>query len=675
MELEKTRQQHTDRGAPALFESSPDMVWWMDAEGNLLSVNTLTEELSGYKREELTQRSFGVLFPESALTFALERFVTARRGKAQSFESVMLKKNGEAVHINVSFVPITVDYNVVGVYGIAKDITTQKQAEESLLRTYTTVSNILENMSDGFIALNSGWEVQYWNRTMEQCSGRKREHVIGKRLWDVYPEWVGTHAYLMLHQAMEENVKTVYAAHNQETGKWYTCHAHPSLDGITVYVQDNTDKKLAEQQVSQLTYFEPMTGLPNKKLFLERVAEAIAQSKDGAPAAVMTMNLDRFRAVNEYVGFEQGNRLIVASAERLLETVGVHATAARLDGDNFGVLLPRADRSRALRIARRILRAFQRPLRLDDQYIFISPSIGLAVYPEDSETGPALLEFADRAMRCAKQRGGNDFQAYDESMSAGPTAKLEMALRQAIDNNELHLCYQPKVELRTGRAVGVEALLRWNHPELGLIPPGEFIPIAEQSSLIVSIGEWVLRTACAQNAAWIRAGHGPFVVSVNLSPRQFEQKHLVRTVKKALESSELPPQYLELEITESMMMDVDNAIVTLMELKALGVRISMDDFGKGYSSLNYLKRFPLHTLKIDQAFVRDCTRDDHDATIVKSIISLAHHMRLTVVAEGVETADQLSFLQGLACDEAQGYLFQRPVTAEALERWLSLQRV
>jgi predicted signal transduction protein with EAL and GGDEF domain len=344
-------------------------------------------------------------------------------------------------------------------------------------------------------------------------------------------------------------------------------------------------------------------------------------------------------------------------------------TISRMGGDEFVLILPeRTDAGLSTSIVQRIMDAVSQPLTIEGHEFFISTSIGVAVYPADGETPEDLIKHADIAMYRAKETGRNNFQFYTPAMNerALERLRIEGDLRNAVEREEFMLHYQPQVDLHTREIVGVEALIRWQHPELGMVPPARFIGLAEETGLIVPIGAWVIRTACMQNKQWQLDGHGYMRVSVNLSARQFAQRDLVESIAQALDEAQLAPEYLEIELTESLVMaDVDRAIGILRELKALGVKLSIDDFGTGYSSLSYLKRFPIDVLKIDRSFVNDITVDPDDAAIVSTIISLAHSLRLQVIAEGVETEAQLAYLREHHCDQIQGYFFSRPVTAEA----------
>ena len=432
---------------------------------------------------------------------------------------------------------------------------------------------------------------------------------------------------------------------------------------------DITERKRAEEQIKSLAYHDALTGLPNRRLFQDRLSVAVAQAhRNAQPLAVLFLDLDRFKPVNDSLGHSAGDRLIQDVAERLRTCLREGDTVARLGGDEFTLLLPGVSQVvDAARVAEKVLDTLRQPFHIEGRELFVTASIGISLYPDDGRDADALVRNADAAMYRAKEQGRDNYQLYAPALNATALERLalESSLRQALAHDELIVHYQPVLDLASGRLEAMEALLRWRHPELGLVPPTEFIPLAELTGLIIAFGPWVLRTACAQTRAWQEAGHAEVGVAVNISARQFQHPDLVAQVKRALDETKLEPRFLELEITEtSAMHGVQMAIHTLRELKALGVRIAIDDFGTGYSSLSYLRRFPIDTLKIDRIFISEITHDPDDAAIATAVIALAHTLKLRVVAEGVETAEQLAFLTARGCQHAQGFLFGAPRPAE-----------
>jgi len=427
------------------------------------------------------------------------------------------------------------------------------------------------------------------------------------------------------------------------------------------------EQELADRYYRQLIT-EPVTGLPNRLLLQEHLEAARRRAEEHtAGLAVLYIDLDRFKNVNDTLGHRAGDLLLGAVVERLQQVLGGGDRLYSLGGDEFVVLAECVkNHEGAERLAQRVLNSLAAAFRLDHHELFITASIGIACYPEDGESADALLKNADLAMYRAKEQGRNTSQLFDTKMKERALERLalEQDLRRAIEREQFVLYYQPQVELRTGRIVGMEALVRWQDETRGLVSPGVFIPLAEETRLIVPLGELVLRTACRQNQAWQAAGYEPMIVSVNLSGHQFAQPNLAEMVREILQETGLAPEYLELEITESITMaDVDRAVSMMHELASIGVRISIDDFGTGYSSLSYLKKFPIHTLKIDRSFVRDIPGNKDDAAIATAIIAMAHSLQLNVIAEGVETEEQLAFLRERECDEMQGYLFSKPLPA------------
>ena len=451
--------------------------------------------------------------------------------------------------------------------------------------------------------------------------------------------------------------------------------------------QDISERKQAEDQIRFLAFYDGLTRLPNRLLFLEGLNLSLASARrQDRRLGVLFLDLDRFKRINDTLGHSAGDRLLQAVAERLKrclrssdtlargEVAAAGDTVARLGGDEFIVLLTDMARGEdAAKVARRILEALADPFRLDEQEVFITGSLGISVFPHDGEDADTLLKNADTAMYHAKDAGRNGYQFYSGSMNAAAFQRLSMEnnLRRALERDEFLLHFQPQVDVATGAIVGAEALVRWRHPELGLVSPADFIPLAEETGLILPIGEWVLRRACVQARAWQDAGYPPLHMAVNISGRQFRQQLLVRSVEQAVAAAGYDPRRLELEITESVLMrSAEETVRTLRHLKEMGSRISVDDFGTGYSSLNYLTRFPIDALKIDQSFVRDITTDPADAAITTAVIAMAAGLKLEVIAEGVETPEQVAFLRRQGCHLMQGYHFSRPVPAEEFEKLL-----
>ncbi len=438
---------------------------------------------------------------------------------------------------------------------------------------------------------------------------------------------------------------------------------------------DLEERKRVELSIRHMAHHDALTGLPNRTLFRDRLTHAMAQAdRYHQKLAVLFLDLDRFKAINDTLGHNVGDQLLKIAAERLRSCVRDCDTVARLGGDEFTVIVDDImEVQDAAVVAQKILDTLSQPFNLHGHEVFISVSVGITLYPTDDESADNLLRNADSAMYRAKEYGRNNYQFYVADMNVKARARLmlESSLRRALDRGEFTLYYQPRVDLFSGRVIGAEALLRWRHPEMGLVPPVEFIPILEETGMIIPVGDWVLRQASQQNRAWQDMGLPPIRMAVNLSARQFIQKDLAESVLRVLEQVGLSPKYMELEITEDLLLEHNQTnIITLTKLRNEGIHISIDDFGTGYSSLSYLKRLPIDTLKIDQSFVRDIDTDPDNKAIASAIIAMANSLHLNVLAEGVETDEQLAFLRAQGCNEIQGFSFSHPLPAEEFERLL-----
>jgi diguanylate cyclase (GGDEF)-like protein len=448
---------------------------------------------------------------------------------------------------------------------------------------------------------------------------------------------------------------------------------------VTTYM-DTTERRQREARIKYLATHDGLTDLPNRALFAELLSASIKTAhRYKKKMALLFIDLDRFKVINDTLGHADGDALLLEVASRLRQSLRTSDVVARLGGDEFVVILPEvADEQEVAVVARKLLSAVMKPVILSGQECRVTASIGVALYPEHGNDEQTLTKNADRAMYLAKEEGKNDFRLFTDDMKTQSIEELmlETNLRKALERDEFVLQYQPKIDLKTGQITGVEALLRWDQPDLGMLQPNQFIPLAEETGLIVPIGRWVLKTACEQHMAWQRDGLPSICMAINLSPCQFQHEQLLRDIDETLAATGMSPELLEFEITEGMVMqNVERTIGILTEIGKRGIRLSMDDFGTGYSSMALIKRFPIDTLKIDRSFIRDLPENTDDKAIAEAIIRLGKALGLTIVAEGVETIEQEAFLRDHACDEMQGYLFSRPVSAESIPALLRLPTV
>ncbi len=566
----------------------------------------------------------------------------------------------------------------------------RRQAEQEIWEEKERAQVTLHSIGDAVITTDPEGKIVFLNPVAEQLTGWTNAEAQGLFLtvvFNIIDETTGISADNPVEKCIAAGCVVGLSNHTvllNRDGCRYAIEdsAAPiknrqgELIGAVLVFHDVSEKRNLLQQMIHQAHHDPLTERPNRILFNDRLNIALANARRSKEnLAVMFLDLDRFKLVNDMLGHAMGDRLLKEVASRLSTCMRETDTIARLGGDEFTLLLPHITRQEDIDvIANKILQVFQKPWVIDGYEFHITASIGIALYPDDGEDTATLMKHADTAMYRAKEKGRNNFQFFTKSMNEKIIERmtLENSLHYALEREEFTLYYQPQVNIDSGRTIGMEALIRWNHPQRGLVLPTEFIPLTEETGLIIPIGEWVLHTACNQNKIWQQQGYPPIRVKVNLSAYQFRQSNLVETVTKVLQETHLDPYWLELEITESVaVQDIDFTIRVLYELRAMGIRVAIDDFGTGYSSLNYLKRFPINTLKIDRSFVRDIVNNQADAAIVSSMIVLAQNLGLNVIAEGVETLDQLNFLRERNCLEMQGYYFSKPVPATQFELLLT----
>ncbi|HEX2531075.1 MAG TPA: EAL domain-containing protein [Burkholderiaceae bacterium] len=644
-------------------------------DDRIVYANHKSAELLDYKHaEELLGMPVERLTAPEDLSMLQENLRRRLSGEVKSvrYRYRALRRDGQRVWLDV-YGSVCEYEGRPAVIGVALDITQQVEFEhQSRLAT-----RVFEAASEGIVITDAASHIEAVNPAFTRITGYENTETVGKVAHMLNGQ--AAHKRDMLAQLTQHGHWQGEMRDRRKNGEWYPAWLSISTvrdaDGrITNYVgvfTDNTRRKEAEMRLQFLATHDSLTGMLNRNGMMMRfVGELESARLHGRRLALLFIDLDRFKTVNDTLGHVAGDQLLVAAAERMQQHIKEQDIAARLGGDEFTVLLEDPAASGAAgKLAERLIAAMAQPFIIDDQEMFVTASIGIACYPADGHDAATLLKNADVAMYRAKERGRNTFRFFTSDMNvrAFEQLVLENSLRRALERGEFELHYQPQFSTATGRIVGAEALIRWRHPELGLVLPDTFIAMAEQNGLIVPIGAWAMREACRQGKAWHDAGLCFGRIAVNLSARQFMSGDLLDTIREALDQSGLPPSMLELEITESTIMhNPPEAIVVLNRIREMGVALSIDDFGTGYSSLASLKQYPIDNLKIDRSFVTGIPHDPDDVAITEAIIAVAHKMRLKVVAEGVETGEQAEFLRAVGCDVAQGYFLGRPMPPDDL---------
>jgi diguanylate cyclase (GGDEF)-like protein/PAS domain S-box-containing protein len=673
-----------------LVETISDWVWEIDENYIFTYSSPKVEEMLGYEPSEILGKTPFDFMPSEEACGISEIFsnFAAFKQPFAFIENVNVHKTGHQIVLETGGAPIF-DRNgeFRGYRGISRDISDRKLAEEALRESEATLRgffnanavqmSVIELDHDDFIYVMPNKQVaDFFGLSMEEITGKSaRELGLSD---EVIRHWVEMFRYFLEGR---ENITFEYELPYKGREFWFQGSVSPIYDSMAARPRfsfaavDISESKQAEREIQQLAYFDSLTGLPNRALLYDRLNQVLAQSgREGWNVGVLFLDIDRFKWINDTQGHAAGDKLLQAVAERLRSRMRVTDTVARLGGDEFVIVLSAVKHEQDIsHVTQDIMDALSAPFELGEQEIFISASVGIAIFPMDGHDVGGLLRNADTAMYVAKESGRNNYKFFSQEMNhrAVERITLETSLRRALEREEFSLVYQPQIDMKNGRLTGMEALLRWNHPEKGFVSPGKFIPIAEETGLIIPIGEWVLRTTCEQAKSLIDAGFPALRMAVNISGCQFKQGNLARLVSQTLEETGLSPVNLELELTESILMEnAGSAIATLQELKKIGVRLAIDDFGTGYSSLTYLKHFPIDRLKIDQLFIRDITTDSDDASISEAIIAMARSLGMDVIAEGVETKEQMEFLASRDCHEMQGFYFSRPVSGEDIRQIL-----
>jgi diguanylate cyclase (GGDEF)-like protein/PAS domain S-box-containing protein len=668
-ELSKSNQRLNN-----IFDTLDVAIWHHDLKGDNLMITSGIEKLYGFPRESFFRdhNLWKEVIHPNDLCVLDEREEKVARGEAVTSVYRIIRPDGAVRWIQDRGIPVLDKKGaLIEFTSVLFDVTGRKESEDRY--------RSLVELSPDLIGVISGNMIVYINDAGCRLMGAARKgQLLGKPVSNFVDK-----------QAAAEIYSTVSSGSNAAGKRRFEVNAR-RLDGSLVDVEvssmpilyggkeavqvigrDITERKQSEKTIEYMAFYDTLTGLPNRNEIMKRLQEILNSGKQ--KAAVLFLDLDRFKIINDTKGHSAGDLLLQKAAIRLEDTVGNLGLVARQGGDEFIILFEEKEKRQIEGAAGAIIEQFNKPFILEGEEFFITPSIGISLYPEHGTDQETLIKHADTAMYLAKERGKNNFQFYTPSLGGLASRKmaLENGLRKALDREELLLHYQPQIDLKTGKLKGTEALVRWQYPGGGLVPPGEFIPLAEETGLIVPMGKWILRTACEQHKRWKEEGAGSIPIAVNISVRQLEDPDFIRYVKGVLSSCDIEPGCLELEITESIMQNIEKATVALNELKKIGIRLSIDDFGKGYSSLSYLKHLPIDTIKIDKSFVDDILDPVQNGSLVKAIIDMGLNLNFSVVAEGIEHKEQAEFLLKNNCPVGQGYYFSRPVTGENLKEFIN----
>jgi len=674
---EAAREESEERHRQ-MFLGNASMMLVIDPEsGTVVDANPAACAFYGYPIESFRGRSLRDIttLPEHEHRRVIQGVL--RNGGGHAIFRHRLA-SGEIRHVEVHASPLRVGGSTL-IYSIVHDVTQRQRAEEQLRLS----AKVIESSGEGIFVTDRDTRIVSINPAFTRITGYAPEEVLG-RTPDLFRS--GRHD-AEFYRAMWESIRTQGSWQGEiwnrdKNGRvfpeWLSVSvvrdAHGEVDHYVGLFTDISERKRAEERIRHMAEHDALTGLPNRVLLGDRLSQAIAAAqRERRVMALIFLDLDRFKNINDSLGHQIGDRLLQAVAGRIVSTLRGSDTVSRPGGDEFILLLPEiAHPDAAARIAEKLIEALARPCVIDGHELAVTASLGISIYPEDGEDADTLIRNADTAMYHSKESGRNVYHFFRPEMNARVFERmsLEHSLRRALERGEFRLHYQPQIDIATRRLIGMEALVRWQSPELGLVSPARFIPVAEDSGLILPLGAWVLGEACRQARAWQVAGLPALPVAVNISALQFRQPNFVGVVEQVLAQSGLAPECLELELTESIMMHAaERNIEVLDTLRRMGVKVAIDDFGTGYSSLAYLKRLPIDKLKIDQAFVRDIATDADDAAIISAIIGLAHNLKLRVIAEGVESEAQLEFLRHGGCQEVQGYLFSPPLPADGFEAY------
>ncbi|NQF16168.1 EAL domain-containing protein [Brevibacillus sp. HB1.3] len=655
-----------------------------DHKGIILRANEQFCRISKYERSELIGKDHRILnsgyHPKG---FFKEMWACIRAGQVWRGEIRNRAKDDSYYWVDTTIVPFKNQAGEIYQYlSIRSDITARKQMEDELKRSEEKYRIIAENTSDIISIINLDGEFLY----LSPSHKRVWEHTVPDEEIHNLFEWIveddrDIFAYAIQHAFSTRKEYMVECRINTQRNDviWTESKINPIMDEegnvtkLLLVTRDVTDRKQSEETIHHLAYHDALTDLPNRRMYVQQLSKEMMQAKRfQSSLAVLFLDLDRFKDVNDSFGHDVGDMLLIEASKRLQACLKPGDVVARLGGDEFTIMQNQLlDRNEATALAEQIMYQLQRPFELEGHVFNVSCSIGIALYPQDGDNPEDLLKRADTALYTVKSRGKNGYDFFDPTMEAKSLERIlmENEMRKAIEQEQFQIYYQPKIDIATSAMTGMEALVRWVHPELGIIPPNRFIPIAEETGMILALGEWILKQACKQNKNWHDQGY-TLKVSVNLSARQIYQKDLVEMIKDILQETQLSPHWLELEITESIFVKMEEATAVLQQIRDIGIQISIDDFGTGYSSFSYIKSLPVDTIKIDASFIRDIHHNQESQAIVKAIVTIAQSLNMNVIAEGIELHDQVAALKENGCDHGQGYLFSKPLPTDDFDQLL-----
>lgn len=659
-----------------IFDTLDVAIWSHDLKSDTLLITPGIEKLYGYKLDhfyENTNLWKEVIYPDDL--FVLEdRAKKLAAGETVTSQYRIIRPDGEVRWIQDRGIP-TFDQkgDFVDFSSVLFDITDRKESEG--------LYQSLVEMSPDIIAVVNDGRIEYINeagcklvgaKCFEQVIGESVENYVPSQIKDLIKRKVFSSDKLENERHLFEFQVRRRDGESIDVEMAARSILYEGRFAIQVVGRDITQRKKSEQTIKFMAFYDSLTGLPNRNQFRNHLNE-ILRHQQKKMHAVLFLDLDRFKIINDTKGHSVGDIILQKVADRLEKAVQKDGLVSRQGGDEFIIVLEDTGRENASQVAKRILNEFSNPFEVNNEEFYVTPSIGISIYPTDGGDEETLIKNADTAMYQAKEYGKNNFQFYTNNLEGISTRKMKLEnwLRRALEQDQITLHYQPQLDLHTGKIVGVEALIRWHHPEFGYIAPSEFIPLAEETGLIVPLGKWILREACVQRKAWKDAGFSDFPIAVNVSVRQFQDEHIIQFISDMLEEVGLKANYLELEITESLMQNLENSTIILNQLKDIGVLLTVDDFGTGYSSLSYLKHLPIDKIKIDKSFVDDIIYHSNQGMMVKTIIDMGLNLKFTVIAEGIETEEQVKFLTQNACQIGQGYYYSKPLPAEKLQEYLS----